>query len=71
MMRRCIGLKVDLVELGTVRVGTVLPDNAWKQKYIIYDPIPRVMGIYTSEDPLLEMRAAVYLLSRRERRYTR
>lgn len=56
-----------LVEMGTVKVGTELPDNA-KEKHIIYDPIPRIKGIKHSEDPLLEMRAAVYLISGRERR---
>ena len=58
----------SLVELGTVKVGKVLPENAKEQKQIIYDPIPRVKGIETSDDPLLEMRAAVYLISGRERR---
>ena len=59
-----------LVELGTVKVETVLPDNAKEQKRIIYDPIPRVEGIEPSDDPLLEMRAAIYLISGRERRAT-
>lgn len=58
----------QLVESGTVKVGSVLPDNAKEQKRIIYDPIPRVEGIEASEDPLLEMRAAVYLISGKERR---
>lgn len=58
----------QLAELGTVKLGTVLPDNAKEQKQIIYDPIPRVKGIEPSDDPLLEMRAAVYLISGRERR---
>ena len=57
-----------IVELGIVKVGTVLPDNAKEHKRIIYDPIPRVEGIETSDDPLLEMRAAVYLISGRKRR---
>ena len=57
-----------MVELGIVKVGAVLPDNATEQKRIIYDPIPRVEGIETSDDPLLEMRAAVYLVSGKERR---
>lgn len=57
-----------MVELGIVKVGAVLPDNATEQKRIIYDPIPRVEGIETSDDPLLEMRAAVYLISGKERR---
>ena len=58
----------ELVELGTIKVGTVVPDNAKEQKQIIYDPIPRVQGIEPSDDPLLEMRAAIYLISGRERR---
>ena len=58
----------QLVELGTVKIGTVLPDNAKEQKRIIYDLMPRVEGIELSDDPLLEMRAALYLLSGRERR---
>ena len=58
----------SLVELGTVKVGKVLAENAKEQKRIIYDPIPRVKGIETSDDPLLEMRAAVYLISGKERR---
>ncbi len=43
-------------------------DNAAEQKQIIFDPIPRVDGIEPSDDPLLELRAAVYLLSGRRRR---
>jgi len=35
---------------------------------MIFDPIPRVDGIEPSDDPLLELRAAVYLLSGRRRR---
>ncbi len=58
----------ELVELGVVKIGTVVPDNAKEQKRIIYDPIPRVEGIEASDDPLLEMRAAIYLISGKERR---
>ena len=39
-----------------------------EQKKIIFDPIPRVDGIEPSDDPLLELRAAIYLLSGRRRR---
>jgi catalase len=35
---------------------------------VIFDPIPRVEGVEASDDPLLEMRAAVYLVSGRGRR---
>jgi len=43
-------------------------DNATEQQHIIFDPIPRVDGIEPSADPLLELRAAIYLLSGRRRR---
>ncbi|MGA3344881.1 MAG: catalase family peroxidase [Terracidiphilus sp.] len=57
-----------LVELGTVELSQVVPDTLAQQKHIIFDPIPRVDGIEPSADPLLELRAAVYLLSGRRRR---
>ena len=57
-----------VVELGVVKLDAIVPDNAKEQKYIIYDPIPRVQGVDVSDDPLLEFRAAVYLISGRQRR---
>ncbi|KAI7481868.1 heme-dependent catalase [Hortaea werneckii] len=59
-----------LVELGTIRLEAVMPEeqSEREQKRIIYDPIPRVEGIEPSADPLLEMRAAIHLISGRERR---
>jgi len=58
----------ELVEFGTIELTSVLEDNLAQQKHIIFDPIPRVDGIEPSADPLLELRAAIYLLSGRERR---
>lgn len=58
----------EKVELGTVELAKVLPDTLAQQKQIIFDPIPRVEGIEPSEDPLLELRAAAYLVSGRRRR---
>src|SRR5579863_1483432 len=58
----------ELVELGTLELTRVLEDSLVQQKRIIFDPIPRVDGIEPSADPLLELRAAIYLLSGRERR---
>ncbi|KAN0067734.1 Catalase-like domain containing protein [Elaphomyces granulatus] len=57
-------------ERQLVTLDAVLPEgeNEKEQKYIIFDPIPRVPGVEPSADPLLDMRAAVYLLSGRERR---
>lgn len=57
-----------VVELGTVTIKSIVPDNAAEQKKVIFDPIPRVEGVEPSADPLLEMRAAIYLLSGKERR---
>ena len=58
----------QLIEFGTIELTSVLPDSLAQQKHIIFDPIPRVDGIEPSADPLLELRAAIYLLSGRERR---
>jgi catalase len=57
-----------LIQLGKIVLANLVPDNAHEQKQIIFDPIPRVDGIEPSDDPLLELRAAVYLLSGRRRR---
>lgn len=57
-----------VVELGEFAVDTILPDQEAQQKQIIFDPIPRVEGVEPSDDPLLEMRAALYLISGKQRR---
>ena len=57
-----------LVDFGTIELTSVVEDSLAQQKHIIFDPIPRVDGIEPSADPLLELRAAIYLLSGRERR---
>ena len=58
----------ELIEFGTLELNRILPDSLVQQKHIIFDPIPRVEGIEPSADPLLELRAAIYLMSGRERR---
>jgi catalase len=58
----------EVFELGTLELTSAVTDNAAQQKQIIFDPIPRVKGIEPSADPLLELRAAIYLLSGRRRR---
>lgn len=58
----------ETVELGAVELTEVVPDTLVQQKQIIFDPIPRLDGIEPSADPLLELRAAIYLLSGRRRR---
>jgi catalase len=58
----------QLFNLGTIELTAPAPENLAQQKQIIFDPIPRVDGIEPSADPLLELRAAIYLLSGRRRR---
>lgn len=57
-----------LVPFGSIALAAKVPDDAHEQQRIIFDPIPRVDGIEASGDPLLELRAAIYLLSGRRRR---
>ena len=57
-----------LINLGRIVLTTAVSNSAREQKQIIFDPIPRVEGIEPSDDPLLELRAAIYLLSGRRRR---
>jgi len=57
-----------LLDLGTIALTSTVANNAHEQQHIIFDPIPRVDGIDASDDPLLELRAAVYLISGRRRR---
>ena len=57
-----------LVTFGTLALTATVADDAAQQQHLIWDPIPRVDGIEPSNDPLLELRAAVYLISGRRRR---
>jgi len=57
-----------IVELGEVKLEKTVENDAAEQKKIIFDPIPRTEGIDVSDDPILDMRAGVYLISGKERR---
>ena len=57
-----------IVKLGTIKIDAVAEDNDEKQRTMIYDPVPRVDGVEASSDPLIDMRATIYLISGRERR---
>ena len=59
-----------VVDLGQIKLDKVEPDDkqAPEQKQLIFDPVPRVDGLAPSADPLLDMRAAIYLISGKERR---
>jgi len=54
-----------IMNLGTIELTA---KAAEEEQRTIFDPIPRVDGIEPSGDPLLELRAAIYLLSGRRRR---
>jgi catalase len=56
------------VRFGTISLTQVVPNTAEEERWIIFDPIPRVDGIDPSADPLLETRASVYLMSGKRRR---
>ena len=56
------------IEFGTLELTGLVANNDAEQRHIIFDPIPRVDGIGSSGDPLLEPRADVYLQSGRRRR---
>lgn len=60
----------QVAELGTIKLEAEQDkaENDANQKYIIFDPIPRVDGVEASDDPLLDVRASMYLISGRERR---
>jgi catalase len=57
-----------LINLGRILLTNSVSGNMREHEKIIFDPIPRVDGIEPSDDPLLELRAAIYLLSGRRRR---
>jgi catalase len=57
-----------LIEFGTLELSAAVPDNDTEQRHIIFDTIPRVQGIESSGDPLLDPRANLYLASGRRRR---
>ena len=58
----------EVRELGILELTSPITDGAARQKPLIFDPIPRLAGIEPSDDPLLELRAAIYLISGRKRR---
>jgi catalase len=52
-----------IVELGTITLTTVAPDNAELQRSLMFNPIFLTAGIQLSDDPLVPLRSAVYALS--------
>lgn len=56
------------VEFGTIELTQRVADDDTEAQRIIFDPIPRVNGIDPSDDPLIDLRAAIYVLTGRRRR---
>ncbi|KAL5418989.1 hypothetical protein PMIN04_007127 [Paraphaeosphaeria minitans] len=60
----------EIVELGEIKIEKALEaeESLVEQKGLIFDPVPRVEGARASKDPLLDVRADVYLISGKQRR---
>jgi catalase len=56
------------VAFGTITLTHRADDVDPELRKIIFDPIPRVVGIDPSADPIIAVRSALYLLSGRRRR---
>ena len=57
-----------VVQLGSLTLTGLVHDDAEEQRNVIFDPVPRVDGVEPSADPLLDLRAAIYLTTGRARR---
>jgi catalase len=51
------------VELGTISVTAVAPNNEELQRSLAFNPVYLTKGIELSDDPLVPLRSAVYALS--------
>ncbi len=51
------------VELGTISLTTVAPNNDELQRSLMFNPIYLTAGIELSDDPMVPLRSAVYALS--------
>ena len=57
------------VEFGEIGLKSLVENDAALQRHIIFDAIPRVDGIESSGDPILEARSSIYLMSGRRHRH--
>ncbi|KAH8896435.1 heme-dependent catalase [Thozetella sp. PMI_491] len=53
-----------VVTLGRISLEKVSEDNAARQKYMIFDLVPKVDGVELSDDSLPQYRAGIYLCQR-------
>ena len=58
----------EMAEFGTLEITQRVDELAPERRKIVFDPVPRVDGIDSSGDPLIELRSELYLASGRRRR---
>ena len=51
------------MELGTLSLTAIAPENEKLQRELMYNPIFLTSGIQLSDDPMVALRSAVYALS--------
>jgi len=56
------------VEFGVIELTGLVENDAAEQRHIVFDAIPRVDGIESSGDPILEARSSIYLMTGRRHR---
>jgi catalase len=56
------------VDIGLLTLTKRADELAPEHRKIIFDPIPRIEGIDSAGDPLMEVRSEIYLMSGRRRR---
>jgi catalase len=57
-----------IIDLGELTLDTLVPENDRERKQLVFNPVASIQGIEHSDDALLELRAALYLISGRRRR---
>lgn len=57
-----------VMEFGTLTLSEMADDSQPELRKVIFDPIPRIIGLEPSADPLWQLRADIYLMSGRRRR---
>jgi catalase len=58
----------EQIDFGTLTLTKMEDHTKPDLRKIIFDPIPRVDGLDPTDDPLFEVRSALYLASGRRRR---
>ena len=57
-----------IIDLGELTLDTLVSEHDHERKQLVFNPISSIQGIEHSDDALLELRAALSLISGRRRR---